>query len=428
MQSTSFWSDNAPRPPDLATTPLPATTTVAIIGSGYTALNAALALAAAGIDTTVVEQMTIGWGASSRNGGMINTGLKEDMQTIVKRYGATVGRQLWSWALASIDHVKETVASEAIDCDLIASGHAYLAYKPGHFTKFKESVDWYAANLDYRDMWVVGQDELHTEIGATGYHGAIIDSRAAGLHPAKYVFGLAQAAARKGVKLVEDTRVTAIAPVGERFRLTTTAGDITADKVLLATNGYTDNLVPVIRDGVFPVGSYIIVTEPLAPDVQHALSPRGRMFFDSKNFLNYFRLTPDGRMLFGGRHNLSPNLDVESSARMMRQRMVEVFPRLADIPLTHTWSGRLGLTFDLLPHAGQLASGPLQGLYYAYGYAGHGVSLASYLGYEMGQTMAEKQTPSMITQLKQQRYFFTKYDQLYLPFVSNWFRLLDRIS
>ncbi len=433
MQTNPFWSEDFPRPTDLPVTTLPATADVAIVGSGYTGLSAAISLAKAGVDVVVIEAETIGWGASSRNGGMMTTGLKDEMPGIFKQYGPEKGRIFWEWALTSIDFVEQTVAAEEIDCDFARHGHLYLAYKPSHFKEMDEGVEWYARNLDYRDMWLVDEADLAQEIGSTSYFGAIVDSRAAGLHPAKYVFGLARAAARHGVKLVEKSRVDAIGRDGADFLLTVGKGTseettLRASEVLMATNGYTDDLVPYLRRGVFPVGSYIITTEVLPRDLQEELSPKGRMFFDSKNFLNYFRLTPDGRMLFGGRHNLSPNLDVIESARMMQQRMIEVFPQLAGIPLSHTWTGKLGLTFDLMPHTGRVKSGPHEGLFFAYGYAGHGLSVASFLGHQIGNLLAGHEQSLAFEQVKQQRYFFTKYDALYLPVVSTWFRFLDNVS
>ena len=428
MQDSVFWTDDCPRPADLPVTDAPSSVDVAVIGSGYTGLNAAMALAEHGARVAVLEAETIGWGASSRNGGMMTTGLKEDMPVIAKRVGLETARQFWAWALASIDHVAQTVADEGIDCAFGRPGHLYLAYKPAHFEHMREAVAWYADNLDYHDMHALGPDELAPEIGSRAYHGAIVDTRAGAVHPARYVFGLAQAAARRGVSLVEHARVTQIQRTERGFRLVTPRGLVNATEVLVATNGYTGDVVPAVRNGVFPVGSYIITTAPLDPALQAELSPRGRMFFDSKNFLNYFRLTPDGRMLFGGRHNLSPNLDVHASARMMRARMVEVFPQLADVPLSHTWRGRLGLTFDLMPHVGRLKDGPHQGVWYAYGFAGHGVSVASYLGAEVGKVIAGAAEPSVMAATRQPRYFFTKYDRVYLPLVSSWFRLLDRVA
>ncbi len=423
MLTRTFWTDDYPRPHDLPVSELPDRVDVAVIGSGYTGLNAAIALRKAGATVAVLEQETIGWGASSRNGGMATTGLKEEMTTVFKRYGAAQGRAFWAWALASIDHVAATVAAEQIDCHFTRSGHITLAFKQRHFDHFAAEAAWFQRELDYQDTWVVGKDELHDEIGTPEYFGGLVDRNSAALHPAKYAFGLAQAAARHGAHLVEHAQVTGLARRTREFTLATTRGKLAAREVLLATNGYTTGLVPAARRGIFPVGSYIIVTRPLAPALQAELSPRGRMFFDSKHFLNYFRLTPDGRMLFGGRHNLSTSLDLHESARLMQARMVEVFPQLRAAPVAYTWSGKLGITFDLMPHVGCV-----EGVHYAYGYAGHGVSVASYLGKEVGELLAGQRRSTLFGEIPHARYPFTPYDKLYLPLVSAWFRTLDALS
>ncbi|MBW7885052.1 MAG: FAD-binding oxidoreductase [Caldilineaceae bacterium] len=423
MQTVPYWTEDSPRPLDLQVSELPDAVDVAIIGSGYTGLHAALTLRKAGATVAVLEQETIGWGASSRNGGMATTGLKEDMAVVFKRYGTEMGRALWRWALASIDYLEITIKEEAIDCHFARTGHVTLATKPGHFDHFAREVAWFARELDYHDAWVLSKADLSNEIGTPEYYGGLVDRNSAGLHPAKYVFGLARAAARRGALLVEHVAVTGLRRQAGGFQVMTRRGLLQAKEVLLATNGYTTNLVPAARRGIFPVGSYIIVTEPLPPALQEELSPRRRMFFDSKHFLNYFRLTPDGRMLFGGRHNLSTNLDLLESAHMMRRRMGEVFPQLVNVPVTHTWTGKLGVTFDLMPHIGRV-----EGIHYAYGYAGHGVSIAGLLGKEVAELLAGQRQTSLFAQIKHARYPFTPYDRFYLPLLSRWFRLLDKIA
>ena len=423
MQTTNFWTDHSPRPADLLTHSLPSQTDVAIVGSGYTGLHAALALAKAGASVAVLEQETIGFGASSRNGGMLTAGLKASLKDIVRMYGIERARQFWQWSLDSIDHVDKTVAEEQIECDFSRPGHVELAYKPSHFEHFKTYVEWKRDQFGYTGGRVVSPSDLRTEIGSDAYFGGLVDDFSAGLQPAKYVFGLAKAVARRGVCLVEHAGVNAVKREGAGFRLSTAKGEITAREVLLATNGYTTGLVPGVRSGIFPVGSYIIATEPLPLDLQDELSPKNRVFFDSKNFLNYFRLTPDGRMLFGGRNDLSTSLDLHESARLLQARMLEVYPQLKGISITHAWTGKLGITFDLMPHVGRM-----DGIHYAYGYNGHGVSIASYLGKEVGELLAGQRSSVPFMEIKHPRSFIANFDRLYLPFVGAWYRVLDRIS
>ena len=428
MQLKPFWTEDFPRPLEIPTSPQPHSVDVAIIGGGYTGLHAAAVLAASGASVAVLESQIIGWGASSRNGGMVNPGLKLSAPELFHRYGSKEGERLWRWSLAAMDFVERFVQTEAISCDFARTGQVVLAYKPTHFIALRREADWHASHLGDTVPQVVGPAELASEIGAHGYYGGLQDARAAGLHPAKYVYGVARAAAQAGAQLVEQATVRSLRQVADHYELITPYGSLTAQTVLLATNGYTGNLIPEARRGIFAGGSYIITTEPLSPELQQSVSPRRRMFYDSKHFLNYFRLTPDGRMLFGGRHNLSADLPLEHSASELRKRMVEVFPQLSGTSLSHSWTGKLGLTFDLMPHAGRIQNGPHKGVFYAYGYGGHGVAVASYLGHMMGNLLAGKPFDNPILDLPHHRYFFTPHERLYLPLVSIWFRFLDRIS
>ena len=249
---TPLWTEQAPRPADLAGGELPDRVDVAIVGSGYTGLHAALALRKAGAAVAVLEQHTIGWGASSRNGGMATTGLKEDMPVLFRRYGAEKGRAFWAWALASIDHVERTVADEEIDCSFARSGHVTLACKPSHFQHMVDAVAWFHAELGYEDTWAVSKADLGLEIGTPDYCGGLVDRNSAAVHPAQYVFGLAHAAARRGAHLVEQAEVVGLERQNGGFRVATTRGSLLAKEVLLATNGYTTTLVPAARRGSSP--------------------------------------------------------------------------------------------------------------------------------------------------------------------------------
>lgn len=427
-QLTCLWTVDRSLAPAPSAIPLPGSVDVAVIGSGYTGLHAACALADAGASVAVLDAHEIGWGASSRNGGMLNPGLKLAAPELFHRYGPQRGRRFWDWSLAAIDFVESFVHQHTIDCAFSRPGQVVLAYKPRHLPALRAEVAWHAQHLDDHTPTLVGPAELHQEIGTTAYYGGIIDPRAAALQPAHYGWGIARAAAAKGVILSSNTSVMQLRRHGQGFVLHTSQGDLTVSQVLLATNGYTKNIVRVAHRSVFAGGSYIIATEPLAADLQRTVSPRGRMFYDSKHFLNYFRLTPDGRMLFGGRHNLSADLDLHHSAAELRKRMVEVFPQLADVPIAYSWTGKLGLTFDLMPHAGRIPDGPAQGAFFALGYGGHGVAVASYLGHNMGKLMAAQPSDNPFLDIPTPRYFFTPYARLYLPLVSAWFRLLDRVS
>jgi len=255
------------------------------------------------------------------------------------------------------------------------------------------------------------------------FFGGLVDTVGSRIQPAKYVFGLAKVVEKKGVNLVENAKVTSITGKQGNFTVQSLRGSIKAKEVLMATGGYTTSLVPKIRRGIFPVGSYIVATEPLPEALQKEISPNDRVFYDSKIFLNYFTLTSDGRFLLGGRTNLSPNLDLKKSAEILRARMLEIFPQIKPYSITHSWNGKLGVTYDQMPHIG-IANG----IHYAYGYSGHGISIASLLGHDVGKMLAGIGQGSKFMDIRHPRTIFASLDPIYLPFVSAYFKVLDRLS
>ena len=426
MQHTPFWPDNFPKPVlPLATEP-PPTADVAIIGGGYTGLSCARTLAKAGVSVVVLERETIGWGASSRNAGITGCGLKAGAPTIFKKYGEAYGIKFWQASLDAVDLIKELVDEERIDCDWQQNGDLCVAFKPSHFETFKAKIEWHQKTLGH-SLALIPPSELQAEIGSNAYFGGIVDHHGAGLHPAKLVFGLAEVASKYGAKLVEEAGVFKIEKTAASFTLHTIKGEIKAKKILVATNGYTDRLLPQLKPRIFTGGSYSIVTEPLSPELQAEISPKGRVFWDSKWFLNYFRLTPDGRLLWGGRNNLSPTLDLQESAKMLYAGMLRAFPQLAGIPISHTWTGQLGLTFDLMPHIGRV-DGRNGGIYYALGHGGHGLHTALLLGREVAQLFLGEKSSSPFMEIPHQTYFFYRNEPWFLPLAALNFRIRDWLS
>ncbi len=424
MKTTPFWPDDFPRPADLPVAEaLPETVDVAVVGGGYTGLSAARTLARHGASVAVLEQHTIGWGASSRNGGITGCGLKQGMPTIFKRYGEERARVFWQTSLDALDLIKELVNAEGVDCDWHQGGDLSVAYKPSHFEAMKARVTWHRKMLGH-ELVLVPPGELQQEIGSPAYYGGVIDPHGAGLHPAKLVFGLARVAARYGAQLCENTPVHRIERTSSGYRLTTGRGVVLAKEVVLATNGYTGRLAPALRRLVIPAGSYSIVTEPLPVEVQHRISPKGRVFWDSKWFLNYFRLTPDGRLLWGGRNDLSTTLDLHASARILHRQMLRAFPYLEGYAVTHTWTGQLGIPFDLMPKVGRLENG----VHYAVGFGGHGLHMALYTGREIARLLLGQISTSPFLEIPQRRYFFYRYKPWFMPLVASYYRLRDALS
>jgi glycine/D-amino acid oxidase-like deaminating enzyme len=354
---------------------------VAIIGGGYTGLSAARTLARAGADATVLEQHTVGWGASGRNGGFILPGYKPEMEELDRRLGVERAAGMFRLTLEAIRFVEAVIRDDRIDCDFVRSGALTLAAKPGHLPALVASSRFLHDRLGYKTA-LLGKAELQNEIGSTRYHGALLDPGACSVQPAKYARGLADSAERAGARLQERTLVKSVRRVAGGFEILTSSGSLHAREVLAATNGYTPSALSALRRRVIPIGSYQIATKRLPEELARRLVPRGRVFSDTKHLLYYFRLSPDRRMVFGGRASFTPT-GIRHSAAILRAGMGEVFPELAVAEVEFAWSGKVAYPIDHLPHAGRLG-----GVHYAMGYCGHGVALASYLGHRMGEVLA----------------------------------------
>jgi glycine/D-amino acid oxidase-like deaminating enzyme len=344
----------------------------------------------------VLEREQIGWGASSRNGGQVLTGLKLDPATLVDRFGERRARERFDVASASLARLEAVIGEEAIDCEYTRSGHIQAAWKPSHFDSFRDEQALLARVFNHR-VHLLSRAEQRSEIGSEAYHGVLVDEASGAINPAKYVAGLAAAARRAGATIVEGAPVSSIVRHGAAvarpgransdggWRVTTAHGAIDARDVLIATNGYTNGACPPLQRRFIPIGSYIIATEPLAPAQADAILPRRRMAFDSKNFLYYFRVTADGRLLFGGRAEFGrPDpASTRRAAATLRAGMVTVFPELAGVRVDYAWSGNVAFTRDQMPRAGLL-----DGMYYAGGYCGHGIAMATHLGEQIARRMA----------------------------------------
>jgi glycine/D-amino acid oxidase-like deaminating enzyme len=366
---------------------LPSKIDVVIVGAGYTGLAAARQLARAGAAVVVIERERIGWGASSRNGGQVLTGLKLDPATLVARYGEARARTLFEVARQSVERLEALIAEASIECDYERVGHIQAAWKQSHFTAFRDEQALLARVFRHR-VELLSRADQRLELGTDTYHGLLIDERSGALNPARYAQGLAAAAAGAGVTMVLGVGVNRLSRHGDRWTVSTTGGDVYTRDVLVATNGYTDSAAPALQRRLVPVGSYIIATEPLAPAQTAALLPRRRMAFDSKHFLYYFRLTPDHRLLFGGRAQFSrPSPEsTRRAAAILRRGMTDVFPDLANHRIDYAWSGNVAFTRDQMPRAGKLEAG--DGTYFAGGYCGHGIAMATHLGEMIARRIA----------------------------------------
>jgi glycine/D-amino acid oxidase-like deaminating enzyme len=429
IQEKTFWLETAEIPrPELRA--LPERVDVAVIGAGYTGLSAARTLAKGGAKVVVLEAQTVGWGASSRNGGMVLTGLKLPVSTLISRYGKKATARMYAASLASIDCVEQLVREENIGCDFARCGHLEVACKPKHFDEFRRSAEMIEREFRH-SLRIIPKSELRSEVGSDIYHGGLVDEASAGLNPARYLAGLARAAERAGACIFERTRVEGIERESNRgavrYKVKTSQGAFVARDVFVATSGYTSGIIPALRKRIIPIGSYIIVTEVLSEKLAQELSPRNRMIYDSKNYLYYYRLTPDRRMLFGGRAAFFPETQntIRKSAEILRRGMVDVYPQLRDTKIEYVWGGTLDFAFDIMPHAGQL-----DGIYFSVGYAGHGVAMATYLGSMVAEAILSGRDENPFSAIPFPGAPLGLYNgnPWFLPLAGLWYKFLDWVT
>ena len=428
-QQRNYWLDTATMPSG-TDGPLPEAVDVAVIGAGFTGLSAARTFAKHGARVAVLEAESIGWGASSRNGGMVLSGLKVPVQDLVQRYGMEAARRMYRASLSSIDCVEQIVSEESIDCNFARCGYLQVAAKPAHFDRFTRAADFMAREFNHQRR-LVPKAELATEIGSSRYYGGLVDELSATVNPARYVAGLAKAAQKADAEVYERTCVLGIEKSSLRgnngFTLSTTRGAIFAQNILVGTSGYTTSMVPSLRRKIIPLGSFIIVTEPLSERVASELIPRNRMISDSKLYLHYYRLTPDRRMLFGGRAAFFPETasTIRKSVDILRRDLIEVYPQLRDVKVEYAWGGTIDFTFDMMPHAGQM-----DGIYYAVGYAGHGVAMATYLGMKVAEAACGGADGNPFRDIPFPGAPLGLYRRMpwFLPFAGAWYKVLDWVS
>lgn len=422
IQERVFWQERVEMPVVTGEPPR-GQVDVAVIGGGITGLSAALTLAQRGAQVVLFEAHTLGWGASSRNGGMVLTGLRLGIDTLVAHYGRERAQRMFQASLAAIDTMEQLVHEAQIDCDFARYGHLELAYKPAHAHHFGQLAEL-SEKLFRHPLHLLTRADLAAEIGSTCYHAGLVDPQSAGVNPARYVAGLARLVQQAGVQLYVQSPVRQVVRSGAHYRIVTPQGEVRAAQVFAGTGGYTGKATPQLQRKVFPVGSYVIVTEPLPAELAQSLAPTNRMMFDSKNFLYYFRLTPDQRLLFGGRAAFYPETParIRASATSSRQGMLEVYPQLRNVAIDYVWGGTIDIPFDRMPHTGQFG-----GIYYAIGFAGHGVAMATQLGHIMAESMAGATVDNPFAEIAFPGAPLGLYNGYpwFLPLAEQWYRFQD---
>jgi glycine/D-amino acid oxidase-like deaminating enzyme len=416
-RETPLWWDDTEFP-SVAESTLPATADVVVVGAGFTGLAAAARLASLGKHTVVIESGGLGEGASGRNAGMIHAGVRRNVAFLERKHGAA-GRALHDASVEAYAFVARTAAAAAPDAMYTQSGWLHLAHRKSRMKGLRKDEAERRQGLGESTV-MLEEPALESETPCRGFHGGMLTDNGAGIHPARYLAGLARLSIGGGAAVHLHTRVTSIEPRATGALVHTSRGGLTAGEVLVATNGYTDDAAPWARRRIIPIGSYIIATEPLSDARAADVSPQRRMMSDSRNFLHYWRLSPDGRLVFGGRASFAP-VSVQTARDRLYAAMIDIYPQLAGVRVSHAWTGNVGFTFDQLPHLTRS-----EGITYAMGYCGSGVALGSWMGTLAAEWIARGARPDF-SDLRFPRMPLYRGHPWFLPLVGVYYSLLDRL-
>ncbi|MFT3691077.1 NAD(P)/FAD-dependent oxidoreductase [Paenirhodobacter sp.] len=422
MKFRSYWHDTSPAFTGAAAA-LGGEYDVAVIGAGFTGLGAARRLAMEGHSVVVLEAETVGFGASGRNGGHLNNGIAHSYLAAREHFGAEKARALYHAFDDGVATIERIVAEEGIDCSFRRSGKLKLASKPAHYEGLARNYE--ALRDADTDTALLTRADLAAEVGSDAFHGGMLQRKSAMMHMGRFVVGLAEAAVRRGAVIHEHAPVTAREKAGAGWRLITPKGSVTAGKVLLATGAYTTDAFPWFRRRIVPVGSFIIATAPLTPAQVAAVMPGNRTCVNTMNIGNYFRLSPDNRLIWGGRARFSARSDQQSDAKsgaILRDSLLRIFPQLRDVPIDYCWGGLVDMTADRFPRAGQA-----DGLYFSMGYSGHGAQIATHMGEIMAGLMTGRDSRNPWEGLPWQAVPFHTGKPWFLPLVGLYYKTLDRI-
>lgn len=360
-QAPSYYAATAHKWGPVSTTPHETPADIAVIGGGFTGLSAALACAEKGLNVALYEAETIGFGASGRNGGQLIPGLRWSMREIEAEFGHDRAQAIFDLAYGAVRRVQDRIRNHHIACDL-KSGHLEAAYKSAHFDAMQRDAEFLARQFDWKAD-IVQQQDMGRHINGGGYHGGVFDPQGGHFHPLNYAVGLAQAAYNAGVAIFENSRV----------KLT----DVKAQTIILATDTWMGEMDPNLGRYTVPIMNYNIATAPL-PQAGELL-PSDAAVADSRFVLNYFRLSAEKRLLFGGgeKYVQRPPADIGA---FVRKHMVKVFPSLAATPIDYAWGGPVGVTMNRLPHLGRRQAGNGQTIFFAHGFSGHGALVTTLAG------------------------------------------------
>lgn len=429
MQYKSYWHDTAPAFASARPGPVEGKFDVVVIGGGFTGLNAARKLAKEGVSVALLEAAHVGAGGSGRNGGHLNNGIAHGYASAKTHLGAERAHALYQAYDRSIDMIEQVIAEEGIDCSFRRCGKLKLASKPSHVAGLRANCELIAAEVD-PDVRFIEKADLGAEVGSDAFHGGMLYEKTAMMHMGAYVHGLAEAAARHGAAIWEGAPMTARWKNGTGWSVETPRGTLTADRVILATGAYagTAKSAPLgyFRRRIISVGSFIVATRPLSESEIARTAPGNRTYVTSMNIGNYFRLSPDNRLIFGGRARFSAVSDQRSDAKsgeILRASMAAIFPHLADVPIDYCWGGLVGMTADRYPRAGER-----DGMLYGMGYSGHGAQMSTLIGQALADTAMGREGTNPLEGMSWPPVPFLSGQPWFLPLIGAYFGIKDRLS
>ena len=346
---------------------------VCVIGGGFTGLSAALNLAEQGLDVVLLEAERVGWGASGRNGGLIGSGQRKDVIEMEEQFGFEQSRLFWQFAEDAKQEIRNRVDRHNIDCDL-QDGQLEGVHKKGYLGMSAEAADALAERYDYPHARALSREETRALVATDDYLEGLYDDQAMVIHPLNYAVGLARAAREAGVRIFENSRVVSYTR-SDPATVSTETGSVKASFIVLGCNGYLRKLEPRVAGKIMPINNFLLTTEPLEDERAEALIPGRYGIHDTRFVVNFYRMSADQRLIFGGGENYRAKFP-QDIANFVRPKMLGLFPQLDDVRIDYAWGGTLSVTVNRLPHVGRLAPN----LYFAQGYSGHGVSIANFAG------------------------------------------------
>ncbi len=415
-----YWWE-AVAPPDPTHEPIAPTCDVAIVGAGYTGLSAARVLASAGLSVQVFDKQRAGEGASTRNGGILSGNLRLGLGDAIHKFGYQKAVALYREGMYAREYLAHVIRENGIECDFQMTGRFTGALNLEDFDKMAREADLLSQHIGIPAQ-AVQKADLPDETGSTAYSGALIRPDIGLFHPAKFHAGLLDLATGAGAVIHGETAVQGIKRAGRRFTVATARGTVSARHVVMATNGYTDASDTWLRRRLVPVTSRIVVTEELSDNLMNHLMPKRRAMGENRNLYRYFRPSPDGKRIMLGSREPPLTRNPHAAAEHVRRGMVEIFPELADVPITHSWNGYVAFSREELPHIFEH-----DGIHYACSYCGSGTVWAHWLGTKVAMRILKKSEGRSALDFGAPRAIpFYEGRPWFLPAAMAWYGIKDR--